>query len=287
MPVDPGACWPTGEPTRFVEVNRYPLAYVEAGTGPALLLIHGSISDYRAWIHQLGVFSGSHRTIAVSLRHCFPEHWNGVGGDFTVEQHADDLAAFISVKEIGAVHVVGHSRGGAVAISLALRHPQFVRTLVLADPGGLESLLPDTPEGRHMAGETEQMFARLSRDLATGDAEAAAREFVDSLGGPGTWSRRSPEQRQILLDNIHTGPACAQRPRLTRADVASLDLPILPLTGAKSPPRYALILEAMRTANRRVSDIVTIESAAHAMNRDNALAFNAAVLDFLARHGSS
>jgi pimeloyl-ACP methyl ester carboxylesterase len=275
-------CWPTGERTQLIEVDGCRIAYVEAGAGsPAVLLVHGSTSDYRSWQHQVGPFAEHYRTIAVSLRHCYPECWNGLGDDFTVEQHAADLAAFIGGKRLGPVHLIGHSRGGAVALDLALRRPELIRTLVLLDPGALEALLPETPEGQEMARETAEMFARLQDDLEKGDVEIAARHFVDALGGPGTWSRRTQEQRQLVLDNIHTGPACAQRPTFTAAQIASLAVPILVLTGSGSPPRYATIFEAMRRANPRVSPTVTLENAAHAMHRENPGAFNAVVLEFL------
>jgi pimeloyl-ACP methyl ester carboxylesterase len=179
------------------------------------------------------------------------------------------------------VHVVGHSRGGAVAIQLALTRPALVRSLVLADPGGLEALLPDDAEGRRMAGESAAMFRRLAADLATGDHERAARNFVEALGGAGAWERRSAEQRQWLLDNITTGPACAQRPHWPREALATLPGPILLVTGARSPRRYPLMLAELARINASVRDVVTIPDAAHAMNRENAAAFNAAVLRFL------
>lgn len=133
-----------------------------------------------------------------------------------------------------------------------------------------------------MAQESAQMFARLRQDLVSGDAEGAARTFVDALGGLGTWDRRSPEHKQVLLDNIGTGPACAERPRLTRDDLAALKLPILLMTGARSPRRYALMLAAMKRHVQSVAGIVTIPRAAHSMNRENSEAFNAAVMIFLA-----
>jgi len=285
---------PTPDPKRrsapegvsYFDVDGYPLAYREQGSGPPLILIHGSVNDYRAWEQQLPVFAREHRTFAISLRHCYPEHWDGSGGDFTVSRHADDVAAFVLGMQLGQVDVLGHSRGGAVAIVLALRHPDLVRRLILADPGGLEGLLPDSPEGRAMAEESSQMFARLRKDLETGDAEAAARSFVDSLGGPGTWDRRSHDRKQVLLDNIATGPACAERPRLAREDLAGLKGPILLVTGARSPRRYALALGSMREQLDAVSGIVTVPHAAHAMNRENPEDFNAAVMAFLADVGT-
>jgi pimeloyl-ACP methyl ester carboxylesterase len=87
-----------------------------------------------------------------------------------------------------------------------------------------------------------------------------------------------------MLDNIRTGPASAQRPHFTLAQIASLTMPILAITGAASPPRYRAMFAKMRNANPRVSGLVTIAAAAHAMQRENPAAFNAAVLAFVARH---
>lgn len=270
---------------QYADIAGYPLAYAQAGTaGPALVLIHGSMSDYRSWVNQMAPFSASFRTIAVSLRHCYPEKWDGTGDDFSVEQHASDVAALIEAMDIGPAHVVGHSRGGAVAMQLVLQRPDLVRALVLGDPGGFDDLLPDTPEGRSMAAESARIFEQLREDLATTDAETAARHFSDALSGPGAWARRPQASRQVMLDNLRTGPASAQRPQFTLAQIASVRAPVLAITGSASPPRYRTILETMRRANGNVSPLVEIADAAHSMQRDNAATFNAAVLEFLARH---
>jgi pimeloyl-ACP methyl ester carboxylesterase len=157
-----------------------------------------------------------------------------------------------------------------------------VRSLVLADPGGLEALLPDTREGRAMAGESAAMFERLRDDLARGAVEEAARRFVDALGGSGAWDRRPAEQRAIMLDNIVTGPHCAERPQFTRAQLARLAMPMLLVTGQRSPPRYAPMLRELARLNPSVRGVVAIEHAAHAMTRENPAAFNRATLEFFA-----
>ena len=157
----------------------------------------------------------------------------------------------------------------------------------LAAPGGPPdqfALLPPSPEGEAMARQSAQMFERLAANLARGDEVAAARRFVEDLNGPGAWERRSRAVQQGMLDNIRTGPACAKRPQFTAAEIASLPMPVLPVTGAESPARYPLMLAQMRRLNARVEDVVTIADAAHAMHREQPAAFNAAVAAFIAAH---
>ena len=62
-------------------VNDYPMAHVKRGTGQPVVLVHGSLSDYRYWTPQLASPLPGFQLIAVSLRHFYPEPWNGKGDD--------------------------------------------------------------------------------------------------------------------------------------------------------------------------------------------------------------
>ncbi len=115
-----------------MRVNGYDMAYVERGTGVPLLLVHGTLGDYRAWTLQMEPFGARYRTIAVSLRHCWPERWSGEGDDFTVQQHTADVAGFIAALGAGPAHLLGHSRGGYIAFRVA----QEFRPRPRPDPGG-------------------------------------------------------------------------------------------------------------------------------------------------------
>jgi pimeloyl-ACP methyl ester carboxylesterase len=60
---------------------------------------------------------------------------------------------------------------------------------------------------------------------------------------------------------------------------------MLLVTGVRSPRRYPLMLAELMRCNPRVSGLVTIPDAAHAMNRENPAEFNRVVMEFLASAG--
>ena len=276
--------WPLPLGIKSIDVNGYPLAYQETGVGPPLVLVHGSLGDFRVWGAQVAEFAESHRVFALSLRHYFPEPWDGHSGNFSIAQHADDVCAFIEALELDKVHLLGHSRGGTVALVAAVRRPSAIRSLILADASGAPSLLPDTTEGRATAREREVLFETLRRNLERGDTERAAREFADALGGPGAWAKRTPEQKQIALDNMATALDPQDDPGLSIADISGLDFPIFLVCGEQSPKRFHEMAEAMRRCNGRIPEPQIIPNAAHAMHRENPGAFNRVVLDFLSKH---
>jgi pimeloyl-ACP methyl ester carboxylesterase len=258
------------------------MACQDSGTGMPLVLVHGSMNDYRCWNFQIPVFAAHYRVIAVSLRHYFPEPWDGQGADFSILQHADDVAEFTRALDLGPVHLLGHSRGGAVVLNVAARHPAVIKTLILVDASGLEALLPETPESRAMAVEGLKLHERLRADLSKGDRETALRAYVDALSWPGRWDELTPDRKSSFFDNVATAIQVEVRPSLSAKAIGKFQFPILMLTGETSPRRYGQMLRAMRDClPGSVGEPTVIPSAAHGMNRDNPQAFNAAVLGFL------
>jgi hypothetical protein len=72
---------------KTLRVNGYDMAYMESGSGRPLVMVHGAMSDYRSWAAQMEPFGRTNRAVAVSLRHYFPERWDGKGGSFSWQQH--------------------------------------------------------------------------------------------------------------------------------------------------------------------------------------------------------
>jgi pimeloyl-ACP methyl ester carboxylesterase len=113
-----------------IDVRGLRVAYLRAGVGPPIVLLHGILQDSRAWHRQVEALSDEFSVVAWDAPGCGasddpPETWR-------LPDYADCLAAFIDVLGLERPHVVGLSLGGALALELYRRHPGLPATLVLA-----------------------------------------------------------------------------------------------------------------------------------------------------------
>ena len=156
---------------------------------PPLVCVHGSLCDFRIWGCVLGPLTTTTSRDRVSLRHFFPEHWDGVGDTYSIAQHVDDVIAFIEKLDAGPVDLMGHSRGGHISFRVAQRRPDLLRRLILAEPGGeLDATLdPDyKPAAPRRCWRGSRPRPRRSRPAIS---TAGSQSFVDTLEGPGPWQR--------------------------------------------------------------------------------------------------
>jgi esterase len=260
-------------------VNGYDMAYLELGEGHPLVLIHGSLGDFRSWSPVLGPLSRSCRVIAPSLRHFFPAHWDGSGGGYTIAQHMDDITAFL-VAMGGKVDLLGHSRGGHLAFRVAQRRPDLLRRLILAEPGG------DLDQSLAPAGSLPPLKSRLTtavEKLAAGDIEGGVSSFIDAITRPGGWKRFPPSAQQEFRDNAMTlmGQINEERPPYSREDAEAIRVPTLLIGGGASEGAAPAIIRAL-AAHIPDARTATIPGAMHFMFYDDPVRFSAILLDFLA-----
>lgn len=271
--------WDLPAGTKTLSANGYPMAFQERGVGPTVVLVHGTLQDYRYWDGQVASLSPQFRVISVSLRHYYPERWNGEGDDFSVKQHANDLVVFIEQLGAGPVYLVGHSRGGRVAFDAARTRPELIRKLVLME-ATLYSLLQvpggTTTADSSTAGRRKLVLLRFEQ----GDIEGGLEFYYDDANGPGTWKRRTEAQRQVSRDNAWTLVADDAEGSVTCAEVGSLPMPVLLIGGEKSSGRLVNVVDATQKCLPSAKR-VTIPNAAHPMNRQNPAAFDAALVKFL------
>ena len=166
----------------FADVGRKELWYEEAGSGPALVLIHEGVADSSMWDEHVPVLARTHRVIRYDL----PGYGSSPlpSGPFS---HVRDLEALLDGLGVERTSVVGVSVGGQIALEFALVHPDRVERLVLVAPG-----LPgwDWSEEMQRADEEEERLCDAGD--VEGAAELAVRTWFD---GP----HRTPEQVDPVL----------------------------------------------------------------------------------------
>ena len=269
----------SAQTAKHVDANGMTFAYVEAGSGPPVVLIHGSVSDYREWSKQMKPLARRYRVIAYSRRYHWPNARPGTGADSSHEVQVEDLAAIIKALKLGPVHLVGHSFGGAVTLHLALRYPELVRSLVLAEPG-VGSLLGNTPEDE--AGKKTPSFRdRMKEVFAQGDPEQILRTYA-AVNAPGVFEKVKPDVRQMLLENV---PAfkldfTSRRLPFTCEMGGHITAPALVLSGDRSDPFLQQVAEKT-AACLKDARFVSISKATHWIPHDQPQKFSEALLGFL------
>jgi len=265
-----------------MSVNRYDMAYIEKGTGTPVIFVHGAAVDYRYLAEQVDHFATKYRAIAVSLRHYYPERWDGEG-EFSLRQQVDDLVAFMKGLNAGPVHLVGHSRGGTAALYAAKAAPGLVRTVTFAEGGvGMPEFAPPGEGGT----ETRKTAYRgITERFNRGDIDGGLEIFATFVNGPGTWEKYPDNVRQSLRDNAWTlvGADKDQWDPFTCDDARSIDLPFLLLGAEKSPAMFAKILDKVQPCLRR-AERGLIRDSNHSMPLRNPAAFNAAIMEFIAKY---
>ena len=265
------------------------VAFVEAGAEhsdhPPVLLVHGSLCDYRYWDPQMDALAEHRHVIAVSLPYYFPVPDQPSGLGFSIQTHVDALLSLIHEQQWGPVTLVGHSRGGCVAFHLASQDPSLLSKLVLVDAGGLPAV-PDA-NGNIPAPLTAAYAPTDPRMLATGlieggNTEAGLKMFVDTVSRAGFWDRSGESFQTMARDNAQTLSKQIRDilPLYTKAAARMVTVPTLILNGDKSPPNFVSTSKTldnwMPYAQRAI-----IKGASHGMNLSHANEFNRQILQFL------
>ncbi len=120
---------------RTFDLHGQDLAYVDAGAGPAVVLIHGLMSSHATWDGQIDRLAVANRVIALDLP------GNGASGealgDYSLSAQAAAVRDLLDHLALHSAAVVGHSLGGGVAMQFAYLFPERVDRLTLVSSGGL------------------------------------------------------------------------------------------------------------------------------------------------------
>jgi len=262
-----------------VSVNEIELYYELHGPqdAPLLVLNNGIIMNAAgSWVFQTKVLSERYRLLLYDCR--------GQGqsdhpdGPYSMDLHADDLAALLDALGVEAAHIAGISYGGEVAQAFALRHPARTRSLILAD-----TVSEVGPELRLIiqgwidalrSGESDYFFnATVPWNFSAAFIAANPSLLADA------------RQRYALLDFPAVLSLCEAFLQVDfTARLGEIQAPTCILVGELDllkGPRYAEILRQGIPG----AELHVLAGAGHASCWENPAAFNAAILEFLGRQG--
>lgn len=272
--------------TKKVRINGVELHYLERGKGIQVIFVHGGLDDYRYWKSQMEPFSQRYRVIAYSRRYNFPNNNPMTRLDHSAIVEAEDLAALIKSLNLGRVHIVGASYGAYTALFLALRHPETVRTLILAEAPVLR-LAENKPQGMALY---EEFMANLWRPAGEafrgGDKEQALRLTVEYFVGKGAFDQVPEALRQGWRDNLLEWQALTTSrdalPVLRLRDLKRIKAPTLMLSGERTLNIHKFVDGELRPLLR--AERVIIPNASHDMWSEYPEVCRQAALAFLAKH---
>ncbi len=252
---------------------------LEAGQGPALVLLHGFPLNRWMWSLQLLELASPHcHVIAPDL----PGHGTMAlsPNGHSVDTMADEVIRLLDHMGLTEPVVVGGlSMGGYVALSIAVRYPHRLRGLVLLNTRAGA----DTPETAKVREEIAQTIEK------TGDSSVVLEIMLPKLLAPATYQDQ-PEivemTRDMMASASPEGVAATSRALAARPsridDLPNIRLPTLVIAGANDQLIPLSESESLASAIPG-AELVIIPDSGHLSPRENPEATNAAILGFLGR----
>jgi len=255
----------------------------EAGAGPGVVCVHANAGSSAQWRALFDRLAPDFRLLATD------SYGAGRGPDWprdrrlTLHDEADLLQPLVQ-RAGQPFALVGHSFGGAVALTAALRRPPGLRALVLYEPtlfGLLDAASPPPNEAEGI----RRTVADAAALLAAGRPAAAAERFIDFWMGDGSWARMPEARREgverAIVNVQGWGDALFDR-STPLAAFRTLDLPVLLMVGRESPPSSRGVARLLATALPRLQ-LERFDGLGHMGPLTHPEPVNAAIENFLRR----
>ncbi|WP_412542921.1 alpha/beta hydrolase [Longispora sp. K20-0274] len=234
-----------------VRVNDVSLYYAVHGSGPSVVMVHGSWGDGNNWAPVVPLLAEDCMVVSYDRRgHSRSERPPTPG---SVGEDVADLAALVEALDLAPVFVCGNSYGALITLRLAYQRPDLVRGIAVHEPPGVALL--DGPEAEPIVRAFAERVAPVRALLESGADAAAAELFVETIAfGPGGWRQLPQPVRETFVRNAPTF-----LDELRDPDALGLDLDALrTYPGAallthsdNSPPMFAPILDRIAAATPR------------------------------------
>ena len=261
-----------------VTANGAELHYLDVGTGPqAIVFIHGLMLASESYEAQREAFSATHRVITFDLRGQGRSQKARSGLD--LDTLTSDTASLIEQLVGGPCHVVGFSMGSFVAMRLAARHPELVRSLTLIGPSA------DAEEP-----ENQPRYARLIRFVRWFGPTLVAPRLMKILFGdtylqsPAVAAERARwlAYLKALPRSLHRAAAASAGRKEITEELAKITAPPLVVSGEEDRPISPARTRAVHQAIAH-SQFVSFSRTGHAVMIERAEAFNTRLRQFLSQ----
>ncbi|WP_145369421.1 alpha/beta fold hydrolase [Maioricimonas rarisocia] len=267
---------------QFAHVEGHRLAYLETGSGPAVLLLHGIPTSSLLWRDVIPTLARSHRVIAPDMLN-YGKSDKPSRADVSIAAQARLMWGLLDGLGIRQADVVAHDIGGGVAQIMAVHRPERVRRLVLSNSVCFDSWpIPDFEPLQKSGAEekfTVESFQKMLREFlpkGVHQSDGLSDEAADIMLEP--WS--TEEGKHALFRNLRR-----LNPEYTMAiadELATLDHETLIVWGRHDPfqkPKYADQLSAAIPH----TELAWIEEAAHWVMEERPEEVRQAIHQFLTR----
>lgn len=253
----------------------------DADRSPVVLLHSGGMSS-RQWRKLAGQLAPAHRVITPDFLGSGDNPPWPHDRPFDISEDVDVIERL--VVELGQpVHVVGHSYGGLVAVTLARRVPALIRSLAAYDPVAF-GVLYAAGDAEGLANLDEVGRQPVFTDHARGGGEAWFTAFVDYWNGPGAWAALAPAARESFLRvgrKVFLEVSSLMSDRTPASAYAAVQAPALFLAGERSPAAARRVV-ALLSGGFPHARALTVEGAGHMGPITHADTVNAAIAGHIA-----
>ena len=172
------------------KINDVRLAYQTSGEGRPVVLVHGGWSDHKAWDQLAPLLARQHKVITYDRRG-YSASERRPGPRRIRADDVEDLAGLIPRVADGPADLVSTSLGAAIALRLAVLHPELARSVSAHEPPLLSLLDGASPAVRADRDAVTAAVGSALDLIGQGRHEDGARLFMETVAfGPGSWQTR-------------------------------------------------------------------------------------------------